>query len=504
MSAMDQMIEKVKGIPRGLVSYLEKWVRKLPSVKKEIDSQTEAMIDSLQPSLKPYTGQFNTYTSLPTESRVKEKILSEIKEITSLEKSRWQKGYVSGAVYHGDNEHIDFLNRVYALQSQSNPLHSDLFPSASKFESEIVSMTAHMLGANQTKDDVCGVVSSGGTESILLAMKTYRDRGRELHNIFRPNIVIPVTAHAAFDKAGEYFKIKIKRIPVDENYQADLRAIKKASNGNTICIVGSAPNFPNGIVDPIEKMSEISLERGIGFHVDACLGGFVLPFAEKLGYPIKPFDFRLPGVTSMSADTHKYGYAPKGTSVILYRNPELRQYQYYTIADWPGGLYFSPTFAGSRPGALSAACWAAMLSMGEDGYKDSIQKILETAKAMKKGIDEINELKIMGDPLWVIAFESKQLDIYKVMDQMTEKGWNLNGLHKPACVHICVTLRHTEKGIADRFLSDLKEAISYVQSNPSKSGGMAPVYGMAASLPFKGIVRDLLKKYMDLYYRIIL
>ena len=397
MSAMDQMIEKVKGIPRGLVSYLEKWVRKLPSVKKEIDSQTEAMIDSLQPSLKPYTGQFNTYTSLPTESRVKEKILSEIKEITSLEKSRWQKGYVSGAVYHGDNEHIDFLNRVYALQSQSNPLHSDLFPSASKFESEIVSMTAHMLGANQTKDDVCGVVSSGGTESILLAMKTYRDRGRELHNIFRPNIVIPVTAHAAFDKAGEYFKIKIKRIPVDENYQADLRAIKKASNGNTICIVGSAPNFPNGIVDPIEKMSEISLERGIGFHVDACLGGFVLPFAEKLGYPIKPFDFRLPGVTSMSADTHKYGYAPKGTSVILYRNPELRQYQYYTIADWPGGLYFSPTFAGSRPGALSAACWAAMLSMGEDGYKDSIQKILETAKAMKKGIDEINELKIIGE-----------------------------------------------------------------------------------------------------------
>ncbi len=502
MSEMDQMIEKVKNMPGGLARYLEKWVRKLPSVKKEIDSQTEAMIDSLQPSLKPYTGQFNTYTSLPTESRVKEKILSEIKEITSLEKSRWQKGYVSGAVYHGDNEHIDFLNRVYALQSQSNPLHSDLFPSSSKFESEIVSMTAQMLGANQTKDDVCGVVSSGGTESILLAMKTYRDRGREIHSIYRPNIVLPVTAHAAFDKAGEYFKIKIKRVPVDENWQADLRAVKKAANGNTICIVGSAPNFPNGIVDPIEEMSEIARVRGIGFHVDACLGGFVLPFAEKLGYPVKPFDFRLPGVTSISADTHKYGYASKGTSVILYRNPELRQYQYYTIADWPGGLYFSPTFAGSRPGALSAACWAAMLSMGEDGYKESVQKILKTAETIKKGIGEIDELKIMGNPLWVIAFESKQMDIYKVMDQMTKKGWNLNGLHKPACVHICITLRHTKKGIADRFLSDLKGAVAYVKANPSESGGMAPVYGMVASLPFKGIVRDLLKKYMDMYYKV--
>ena len=502
MSDMVQMIDKLKGIPIGLARYLEKWVQKLPSLQKEINSQTEAIIDSLQSSVKPYNEKFTTYSTLPPKGRTREEILSEIKEITSLEDSKWREGYVSGAVYHGDREHIDFLNRVYALQSQSNPLHPDLFPSASKFESEIVSMTADMLGASQTEDKVCGVVSSGGTESILLAMKTYRDRGREIHSIYHPNIVLPVTAHTAFDKAGEYFKIKIKRIPADENCQADLRALKKAANGNTICIVGSAPNFPNGIVDPIEKMSEIARERGIGFHVDACLGGFVLPFAEKLGYPVDAFDFRLPGVTSISADTHKYGYASKGTSVILYRNPELRQYQYYTIADWPGGLYFSPTFAGSRPGALSAACWAAMLSMGEAGYKESVQKILETAETIKKGIGEIDELKIMGDPLWVIAFKSEKLDIYKVMDQMTAKGWNLNGLHKPACVHICITLRHTKEGVADRFLSDLKEAVAYVKSHPSESGRMAPVYGMAASIPFRGIVRDLLKKYMDMYYKV--
>ena len=502
MINIDLIIEKVKGMPNGLVHFLENCVRKFPTVKKEIDSQTEFWIDSLKSSVKPYEGTFKTYSNLPTEGLSRKEILNEIKEITALEESSWKNGYVSGAVYHGDSEHINFLNQAYALQSQSNPLHSDLFPSASKFESEIVSMTAQILGACQMEDDICGVVTSGGTESILLAMKTYRDRAREIHSIYRPNIVLPVTAHAAFEKAGEYFTIKTKRIPVDENLQANIKAVKKATNGNTICIIGSAPNFPHGIVDPIEELSEIALARGIGFHVDACLGGFVLPFAEKLGYPVKPFDFRLLGVTSISVDTHKFGYASKGTSVILYRTPELRHYQYYTNADWPGGLYFSPTFAGSRPGALSAACWAAMLSMGETGYMESVQKILKAAETIKKGIGKINELRVMGNPLWVIAIESKQLDIYKVMDQMTEKGWNLNGLHKPVCIHICVTLQHTRKNVAEQFLSDIKNAVAYVKENPSDSGGMAPMYGMAASLPFRGMVRDLLKKYMDMYYKV--
>ena len=502
MPDFDQIIEKFKGMPDGLAHFLEKWLHKLPSVKKEIDSKTESMISDLASIVKPYKGKFQSYNKLPESGIDRNEILDEIKKITNLEEKRWKEGLVSGAVYHGDSEHIDFLNEVYALQSQSNPLHSDLFPSASKFESEIVSMTAQILGADKTDDEVCGVVTSGGTESILLAMKTYRDRGRKVNGIRRPNIVIPVTAHAAFDKAGEYFKIKVKRIPADEKFQADLNAVRKAANGNTICIVGSAPNFPHGIVDPNEEMSEIARQRGICFHVDACLGGFVLPWAEKLGYPVNPFDFRLPGVTSISTDTHKFGYAAKGTSVILYRTPELRRYQYYTISDWPGGLYFSPTFAGSRPGALSAACWAAMLSMGEDGYLESVKKIMDTAGIIKRGIREISELKLMGDPLWVIAFESKELDIYKVMDQMTHKGWNLNGLHKPSCIHICITLRHTKEGVAERFLSDLKEAVDYVKVNPSESDGMAPVYGMASSLPFRGVIKDLLKKYLDMYYKV--
>ena len=293
----------------------------------------------------------------------------------------WKDGFVSGAVYHGDPEHIEFLNKVYAINSQSNPLHADVWPSATKFEAEIVAMTANMLGG--VGQDICGTVSSGGTESIMLAMKTYRDQARQEKGITRPEMVVPITAHAAFDKASQYFNIKTLHIPVDETFRADVNAARKAITRNTIVVVGSAPAFPHGTIDPIEELSELARERGIGFHTDACLGGFVLPWAEKLGYPVPPFDFRLPGVTSMSADTHKFGYAAKGTSVVLYRGKALRHYQYYTATDWPGGLYFSPTFAGSRPGALSAACWAAMVSIGAEGYMNATQKILVTAEAIK-------------------------------------------------------------------------------------------------------------------------
>ena len=416
------------------------------------------------------------------------------------EESHWKDGFVSGAVYHGDAEHIEFLNQVYAINSQSNPLHSDVWPSAAKFEAEIVAMTADMLGG--AGQGIFGTVSSGGTESIMLAMKTYRDRAREERGVTRPEMIAPVTAHAAFDKASQYFKIKMVHIPVDENLRADVNAARKAINRNTIVVVGSAPSFPHGAIDPIPELSELARRHNIGFHTDACLGGFVLPWAEKLGYPVPPFDFRLPGVTSISVDTHKYGYAAKGTSVILYRGRELLHYQYYTTSEWPGGLYFSPTFAGSRPGALSAACWAALTSIGAQGYMDATQKILETAKAIKDGIRQIPELRLLGDPLFVVAFASDTLDVYKVLDFMSRKKWSLNGLHKPSCVHLCVTLRHTQPGIAERFISDLREAAAYIKDHPEEKGTMAPVYGMAATMPMRGLVSDMLKKYLDLMFKV--
>jgi len=348
---------------------------------------------------------------------------------------------------------------------------------------------------------VVGTVSSGGTESILLAMKAYRDFARERRGIAAPEIVAPVTAHAAFDKAARFFDMPLVRAPVDGAFKADLGALAAAVTDRTAVVVGSAPAFPHGVIDPIPEIAALAADRGVPCHVDACLGGFILPWAERLGYPVPPFDFRLPGVTSISADTHKYGYAAKGSSVVLYRGRELRHSQYYTVTDWPGGLYMSPTFAGSRPGALSAACWAAMVSIGESGYLEAARRILETGARIRDGIAAIAGLRVLGDPLWVTAFAADGLDVYQVMENMGRRGWSLNGLQRPAAVHIAVTLRHTLPGVADRFLTDLAESVQEVRFNPGVSTGMAPVYGMAATLPAE-VVRQLLTGYLDMLFEV--
>ncbi len=486
-----------------IVARIYKYAKRLPIVKNRLEAEYAPIMQELRKAAKPYAGEVESHGTLPEQGIPRQEVLAQIRDLDSREEARWRDGFVSGAVYHGDPEHIAFLNEAYAITSQTNPLHSDLWPSIAKYEAEIVSMTANMLGAQWAQDaQVCGAVSSGGTESIMLAMRSYRDWARDEKGITSPELVVPSTAHAAFDKSAQYFGIELVKVPVGPDYRADVAATKKAINRHTICVVGSAVSFPHGVIDPIEELSELARERGIGFHTDACLGGFVLPWAAKLGYGVEPFDFRLPGVTSMSADTHKYGYAAKGTSVVLYRNHDLRHYQYYKVADWPGGLYFSPTFAGSRPGALSAACWAAMMSMGQSGYLDASRRILETGARIRDGIRAIPELRVLGDPLWVIAFGSDELDIYRIMDFMTKRRWNLNGLHKPPAVHIAVTLRHTQEGIADRFLDDLRAAVQHTKENPREKGGMAPVYGMANTLPVQGVVTDLLERYLDVLYEV--
>ncbi len=495
-------------LPPRLLAVAERYLKAIPLVRSRLDKETGAMLADLEGSLKPYRDKVPTFDRLPTQGRPREEVLRELEQLEAQEQERWKEGRVSGAVYHGAEDHIGFVNRVYALHSQSNPLHADLWPSATKFEAEVVAMTANMLGATEAnagkppEEHICGSLSSGGTESIMLAMKTYRDWARATKRITRPEMIAPSSAHPAFDKAAHYFGIKMVRVPVAPDYRADVAATRKALNRNTIVLIGSAPSFPHGVIDPIEELSELARKRGIGFHTDACLGGFVLPWAKRLGYAVPPFDFRLPGVTTMSADTHKFGYAAKGTSVVLYRGTELRSHQYFTATEWPGGIYFSPTFSGSRPGGLIAAAWATLVTMGEEGYLEASRRILETATAIKRGIQAMPDLYVLGDPLFVIAFASRTVDIFKVMERMSHHGWNLNGLHKPSAVHLCVTLRHTQPGVADKFLADLREAVEHVRANPSEQGTMAPVYGMAATVPFRGLLSDLLKKYMDLLYKV--
>ena len=462
-------------------------------------------------SVSQYREQYATCARLPPTGRPREELLGELRAMAELEAQRWAQGYASGAVYNHDQEHVDFLNEVYALHSQANPLHTDLWPSAVKFESEIVSMVAHMLHGEATgqpvgsDEGVCGTVSSGGTESILLAMKTYRDHARAVRGIVQPEMIVPVTGHAAFDKAAHYFGMKMVHTPMDASGRADVAAVGQAITANTAVIVGSAPSFPYGIVDPIEELSELARARGIGFHSDACLGGFVLPWAEKLGHAVPRFDFRLPGVTSISCDTHKFGYAAKGTSVVLYRTPALRRHQYFTLTDWPGGLYCTPTLAGSRPGALSAACWAALVSMGEEGYLAATRAILETTRKLREGLRErFPELWLYEDSLFMVAFRaaSDELDIYRVLDAMTARGWSLNGLHRPAAMHVCVTRRTTLPGVAERLLEDLRAAVDEVKATPGAEGGLAPLYGMANTLPERGLVAEAMVQHMDGWYQL--
>ena len=497
---MDRARSLIDKLPPRLASALIGGASKIPAVRESMESEYETMLDAA-PVSRP-DAEVAVHTHIPETGIDPDAIVADVAALAREEDGKWSEGYASGAVYHGDTAHIEFLNEIYALQSQSNPLHLDLWPSGMKFESEIVAMTADMLGARAAKmhgDEIVGTVTSGGTESIIMAMKAYRDRA----GVSAPQMVIPDSAHVAFDKAAAYFGYEQIRVPVGKDYAADVDAMANAVTKRTIVVAGSAPGFPHGIIDPIAPLADMARERGIGFHTDACLGGFVLPWAVKLGYEVPHFDFRVPGVTSMSADTHKYGYAAKGTSVVLYRGRDLRRHQFYVATEWPGGLYYSPTLAGSRPGALLAAAWAALLSVGEDGYLRATQAILETGAEIRDGISDIDGLHVLGDPLWVIAFASDDVNIYEVMARMAEKGWSLNGLHHPPAVHIALTLRHTQPGVSERFLTDLASVVAETRkAGGEATTGAAPMYGMAATFPARGAVNELMLRYMDRIYEV--
>lgn len=464
-----------------------------------------AVLGIVKKSLKPYLGRFPSHTRIPERGLTREEVLAEIREMKALEQKTWQEGYVSGAVYHGDAEFIGFLNEVYGLNAELNPLHPDVWPRATRYEAEIIQMTAGMLSADRspTRDEdggVVGLMTSGGTESILTAMRCARDWARAERGIAEPEILMPTSAHAAFSKAAQYYGITPVRVQTDAQGRADVAAMRAAITPKTAIMVGSAPSFPWGVIDPIEELSSLAHERGFWFHTDGCLGGFLLPWAERLEEPVPAFDFRLPGVTSMSCDTHKYGYAAKGTSVVLFRNAQLRHYSYFTMTDWPGGLYNSPTMAGSRAGALSAEAWAAMLNMGEEGYLDATRRILDTAKKLRAGVAAIPELRLLGDSLLVCAFTSDAFDVYALQDLLSSRGWNLTGLQLPAGLHLGVTLRTAQPGVAERFLADLQAAVEEMRANPKRGSVMAPIYGLGQSIDTEVSLADVLTGYLDVQY----
>lgn len=455
--------------------------------------------------LHPYNKLFQVYSQLPEKGRDEEEILQELAYMAEAENGKWLGGQVSGTMYHGGMEHYAFLNRVFSLFSYVNLLQRDLCPSGTKFEAEALAMIARMLhgeevGKVNPRDEVAGAITSGGSESIFNAMYVYREWGREEKGITAPEVIAPTTIHPAHLKAAHYLGMKVIRVPVNAQFEADVDAMRAHITPNTVALAGSAGTYPHGVVDPIAALSDLALEHGVGLHVDGCLGGFILPWIEKLGYEVPVFDFRLPGVTSISCDTHKYGYSLKGTSSVNFRNKDLRRYMFFAQEDYPGGVYASPTMQGSRSAGLSAAMWAAMVRLGEEGYLNAARAIMATADEIRAGVAGIPELRIMGRTTFLIGLTSEVVDPYFVNDYLTRQGWRMNGCQNPPGFHFCITLPQTQPGIAGQFVRDLAQAVSFAKDPPYEVPKTGFLYGLGATADGREILRQGLKGYMDASY----
>lgn len=476
-----------------------RWVRKLPFVKNKIRVEmAKAKVDLGRSLLKKIPGEI-VRAELPKVGVAKAELLRELDSLAKDGEKDWEEGGVSGGLYNCSEELTDLNTEVYRRFLWSNPLHADLFPNVRKMEAEVVRWCCGLFNGGK---ESCGTMTSGGTESIMLAMKVYREVGYE-KGIKFPEIVLPLTAHAAFAKAAEFYRMRLTRVRVDPlTCQVDMKAMERAISRNTVVIVGSVPPFPHGIPDPIQEIGRVAKRHGVGLHVDCCLGGFLAIFMEKAGYPIDPFDFRVDGVTSISADTHKFGYCPKGTSVVLYSNLELRHRQYFVETNWPGGLYASAITAGSRPGSLIAATWATMLYFGVDGYVELTKRVVEKTQWIVQELREIPDIHVMGTPnMSVFAVGSDEINLYQLNDEMTKKGWSLNPLQYPAALHMCVTVVTTRDGVAERFVADMKECVAELKKNPRKAdGSTAGLYGASHAVIDRKIVAEMTWIFLDLCY----
>ncbi|MCJ1288626.1 hypothetical protein MMC34_000154 [Xylographa carneopallida] len=485
-----------------------------PGVRSQVQKQVSEAIAKLEGKLVPKGPGISHYLTLPKEGWTDQQVRAELDKLSEMEHTRWEDGLVSGAVYHGGSDLIKLQAEAFEKFGVANPIHPDVFPGVRKMEAEIVAMVLAMFNA---PPGAAGVTTSGGTESILMACLSARQKAYAERGVTEPEMILPETAHTAFRKAGAYFKIKTHLVACPApTHRASLPAISRLINSNTILLVGSAPNFPHGITDDISALSRLALKRHLPLHVDCCLGSFLVPFLARAGFESTPFDFALKGVTSISCDTHKYGFAPKGNSTVLYRNAQLRTYQYFISPDWSGGVYASPSIAGSRPGALIAGCWASLMAQGESGYVSTCHQIVGAAKRLEAAIREhpalSADLAVIGKPLVsVVAFTSRSLNVYDMADAMSARGWHLNALQDPPAIHVAVTLPIVR--VVDRLVADLvavveaereKEQVRVAEGKGKKGsagGDAAALYGVAGSLPDKSIVVQLAGGFLDTLYK---
>ncbi len=433
----------------------------------------------------------STETALPEKGRDEQEILKALDEFARNDPD-YRGGRIFSLTYHLSDAHEKFITDAGRRFASANGLNPAAFQSLKRMESQIVAAAARLLHG---PDTVCGMLTAGGTESCMLAVKTYRDRARRLRRVRKPEMIVPLTGHVAWLKAAEYFGVRLRRLPETREHRPDLGRLKRMIGRRTIMVLGSAPEYPRGMIDPIPEMAAIAADAGVPFHVDACVGGFILPFMEMNDETLPAWDFRTPGVTSISADLHKYGYAGKGASLILYRDLNLFKDQIFVETEWPGGMFASAGLLGTRPGAAYATAWATLQRIGIEGYRRMARDTIATAAALKAGIGEIPELAVIGaptGPLFAYRSIDPQIDIFAIGDLMEERGWHIDRVQRPDGLHAMVTLNHGR--ILDRYLGDLADAVRQLRENPdAPREGSAATYGLMAHLPARSMIRRRLR-----------
>ncbi len=416
----------------------------------------------------------------------------------------WRDGRTWSLVYYAGPEHHELLKQASALFFAENALNPMAFRSLKRMEAEVVQMSASMLHG---PEGCVGTLTTGGTESVLMAVKAARDRARAKRPwVTRPEVVAPSTIHVALDKAAHYFGMKVRYVDVGPDFRADPRAMERRINRNTVLVCASAPQYPHGVVDPIAEIGAIAERHAIPFHVDACVGGFLLPWVEKLGHPVPVFDFRVPGVTSMSADLHKYGFAAKGASLVLYRDMSYLRHQFFVSTDWSGGIYASPSMTGTRAGGPIAAAWASLVAMGEEGFLDHTRRAMDAAKRLQAGLRAIAELTVFGEPdATIVSWGAKRpvgeggVNLFAIADRLQSKGWSVDRQQNPPSIHCTVTSNHGP--VIDDYLRDVREAVGHVALHPELSAsGNAAMYGMMAKVPFRALVKKSVLGVMEALY----
>jgi glutamate/tyrosine decarboxylase-like PLP-dependent enzyme len=436
---------------------------------------------------------------IPERGRPGDELLAALGELKAAD-TDWRGGRVFSLVYHAGEQHERLLERAHALYASANLLNPMAFRSLRRMEAEVTQMVASLLHGPPS---AVGSVTSGGTESILCAVATYRERARAKRPwIRRPVIVAPRTIHPAFDKAAHLYGVELRKVDVDGDQRAVPAAMERAIGRRTIALVVSAPQYPHGTLDPVAEVGAIAARHKLPLHVDACVGGFMLPWLERLGRPLPPWDFRVPGVTSMSADLHKYAYTGKGASILLWRSMDWMKHQFFVATDFPGGIYVSPTMIGTRPGGPIAAAWTALQAQGADGYLALTGAAIDTADRLRAGLAAIPGLALIGRPdstivAWGAA--SGGPDVYAIADQLEARGWAVDRTQHPPGIHLTVTANH--RAIADDYLRDVRAAADEVRGNPSLARQpTAAMYGMMAKVPVRGLIKRAVRQVFEQMY----